>query len=838
MQHTPRTRSRTPWFLSGATGVVAGLVILFTLSLGGATLPAQSVHAADSSAVSIAAADQDTDVADAPLPNLRVTVSQTTDLVSQGLSISWTGGAASTLPGSEVGGENFLQIMQCWGDDPAHANQPDRTTCQYGAFGSPGATRDNFVQDGEVAPQDQQYTAPGSSFVNPTYTSIPFRPINDPTGVATVQSVVNHKKIEGVNVNTNNFFTLNTSNEVKWAGSGTNGVGSVKFEVQTAQQASGLGCGTPITNATDSSVTGQSCWLVIVPRGTADTGEQHIIHSGLFWNAWKHRIAIKLGFKPLGVSCPLGAAESHLSGSQLLADAVASWQPALCNVKGGSVYSMSTGAESDAVTAATDAANPAALALTSRPFAPAAGATDPNVYAPVALAGVSLVFAIDRQLKANGSPPKAVSDLANQSVTSLKLTPRLVAKLLTNSYLDSVPGNKSELGYASARLPGSNARNLTTDPDFLAINDPEWQYEALTSPAVADLLLPQGRSDEAWQLWRYVAADPSAAAFLAGTPDQWGMKVNPYNTTAASNPSGSGLALPLDNFPKSDPAEQAASATLGGAVDLITWRPYTNDFDQSAYLTLRGDGLVLGAWDPTHVPPAYAKPVRSLPGFQSVLAVSDTAAAAKYQLVSASLLNAAGSYVSPTTDSLTAAAAAMSTVAGQPQVYEYNPAGTAAKGAPTAYPLTMPVYAATNPAQGDAASRASYAAFITYASTTGQSPGTAAGELPAGYAPLPAGWRTQAAAAATAIRAGAPAASVQATAESALPSYGYESAGTTAAEPASTPAASGVAPELMGTATPRDPDSGMTSAALPLSLMGGLSAAGAVPLISRIRRRR
>lgn len=811
--------------------------MLFTLTIGGATLPAQSVQADESSAVTVAASAQDSDVADAPLPNLRVTVSQTTDLVSQGLSISWTGGAASALPGSEVGGENFLQVMQCWGDDPNDAGQPDRTTCQYGAFGSPGATRDNFVQDSEVAAEDAQYTAPGTSFVNPTYTSIPFRPVNDPTGVATVKSVVDHKKIEGVNVNTNNFFTSNTSNEVKWAGSGPNGVGSVKFEVQTAQQASGLGCGTPITSATDGSVTGQSCWLVIIPRGTADAGEEHIIHSGLFWNSWKHRIAIKLGFKPLGVSCPLGAAESHLSGSQLLADAVASWQPALCNSKGGSIYSMSTGAESDALTAATDASSPAALALTSRPFSPAAGSTDPDVYAPVGLAGVSVVFAVDRQLKANGSPPAAVSDLANQSVTSLKLTPRLVAKLLTNSYLDSVPGSKTELGYTSAVSAGKNARNLTTDPDFLAINDPEWQYEALTSPAVADMLLPQGRSDEAWQLWRYVTSDPAAVAFLAGTPDQWGMTVNPYNSTAASNPSGAGLVLPIDNFPKSDPSEQAASATLGGAVDLITWRPYTNDFDQSAYLTLRGDGLVLGAWDPTHVPPAYTKQVRSLPGFQSVLAVSDTAAAAKYQLISASLLNAAGSYVAPTSNSLTAAAAAMTMVTGQAQVYEYNPAGAAAKAAPTAYPLTMPVYAATNPAQGNSVSRASYAAFIAYASTTGQNPGTTSGDLPAGYAPLPTGWRAQAATAAAAILAGAPSATIQALADSEPMTNGFSSS-VTIPEAVSTPSVSGASSELMGAATPRDPDSGATAGALPLSLLGGLAAAGAVPLISRIRRRR
>ncbi len=802
--------------------------------------------------MTITAAAADPDLADAPLPGLAVTLSQTADLTSQGLVVSWTGGKQSTQPGTDSGGENFLQVMQCWGDDPSIAAgqpaQPDRTTCQYGGFLTPGATRDNFVTDNEVAPEDAKYTAPGDGFANPTYTAITFHP---PAG-DDVAAVQNHKKIENVNPNTNQYFTGYTSNEVKWAGSGSNGAGSVKFEVQTAQQSSGIDCGAPV-KAADGSVTGKSCWIVVVPRGSADVGETHITHSGLFWDVWKHRLAFRVGFKALGINCPIGAAEKQIAGSELVAGAVASWQPSLCAADGGSIYTNSTGSESDALRAANDPSAPAALALTSRPLDTSGGFTDSITYAPIAVSGISLAFAIDRQPKATASTPEAVVAKANQAFTSLKLTPRLVAKLLTNSYLDSLPGDKKDVNYNGPKDPGHNARNLTTDPDFLANNDPEWQDEALTGPSLADLLVPQGRSDVAYQLWRYVLADPDAKAFLAGTPDKWGMIVNPWNsTTAAKNPSGVAFTLPAENFPKSDPTELPATTSGGGTtitagpVNLVTWRPYTSDLDTSGYLTLRGDGQVLGAWDQTRQPPAYVKALRSNPGFQTVLGLTDTASAAKYQIISASLLNEAGQFVSPTTTSMSAAAAAMTPTATQNQVYEFDPAGSAAKGAPTAYPLTMPIYAATNPAQNDTATRSSYAAFITYAATTGQTPGAGVGQLPDGYAPLPAGWRAAAMAAAAKIAAGVPAGST-AGAESEQPSSSGDSAGLgnalpgnaeTPSAPTADPRATGaLAGSLMGASTPKDPDTGGIGSVVPLSLLGGLASAAVVPLVTRFRRK-
>jgi len=822
--------------LSGITGIATTLVVGAILTAAGVALPTETATA--STAQTFTAAQQDPDVATAPFPDLAVTVSQTDNLVAQGLTVSWTGGKKSTPANSQSGGENFLQVMQCWGDeplqagaDPATPRQPDRTTCQYGAFLSPGATRDSFREKAsDVASQDLKYTAPGDGFAKPTYTSVPFL---SATGGELIASVVDNKKVP-VDVNTNKHFSAQNSNEIAWAGSGTDGSGSAKFEVQTAQQAPGLGCGTPVT-AADGTITGTPCWLVVIPRGTADGGTSNISQSGLFYDSWKHKLAVKLDFRPLGIHCAIGAAERQLAGSELVAGAVASWQPQLCNAEGGSIYTILTGSENDSRTAANGTA-PAPMALTSRPLG-AEG--DALAYAPVALTGLSIAFSIDREPKEVASTPAAFAAKARLPFESLNLTPRLVAKLLTNSYLDSLPyaADRSHLGYVSAAEPGRNPRNLTFDPDFIAVNGGptgEWAYQAITAPSLADLLVPQGRSDAATVLWTYVNSDPAAVAFLAGEPDQWGMVVNPWNSTdAKSNKSGVAFQIPRDDFPKADSVEQPAADGVD-PINLVTWRPYTNDLDSSGYLTLRGDGQILGGWDPISVPKKYTKTARSVPGIQRVIGLTDAASAEKYQIVSAALLNPAGSFVAPTSESLSAAAAAMTASPAQPQVYGFDPASTPARGALNAYPLAMPVYAAVNPAMDDPDLRLSYATFIRYAAGKGQTPGAEVGNLPAGYAPIPEGWKTQALAAATVIASTAPRPAEQPTAQTVAVGAGTLDP---AAEP-SAPAASGDAViALAGPATPDDPTASALQAAVPGSLLAGFASALLVPLTTRIRRK-
>lgn len=878
--------ARAPWWptavRAGATGIAMALIV--GTAVGGASvlLGASEAHAEDDAATSSAVVlnyetntPLNPDASAAPFPGLEVTVSQTRDLVSQGIRVTWTGGERSDAPSSGNGGANFLQIAQCWGEDPENPGHPDRRTCQYGATLGGGATRDGTTLPDDVAEQDLDFTAPALSEFQPTFTGIPFVAVNAEKQVdeklASPDRVVNAvawNEQQGRNVrvrdeqglyidlNTNPFFTQHTTNEVSWAPAGADGSGSVPFEVQTAMQSPGLGCGTPETDATSGAVTGQSCWLVIIPRGTGDSGTTNIQRSGLWWDAWEHHLAVKLEFKPLGVRCTIGSAERQLSGSELISTAMSSWQPQLCAGENGAAFVLSMGNEGDAMVAASRT-DPSPLALSSQPLdTEIAGVDeDPLAYAPIAVAGVAVSFSIDRQ----PHPQNATAEerqRARLPLTEMNLTPRLLAKLLTASYRESLPYGTdiSHIGYVDGQNPGSNPRTIIQDPDFHQHNggaDGEWAHQIIVGSSVADALMPSGRSDLAVQLWSYILSDSEAAAWLAGEPDEWGMIVNPYySTDAAVNPNGTPFSLPRDNFPKADPVEKpdttASDPANGtGPINLVTFRPYTHDFENGAYDTLRGDGLVLGAWDKFSTPPKYGKQARELFGSQKVIALTTTPAAQQYQTVTAKLRNPAGEFVSPSLEGLAAGTAAMTPNAEQPKVMGIDFSSAQAKRASTAYPLTMPVYAALNPLQGDAAQRAAYANLIRYAVQDGQVPGTDLGELPPGYAALPGSWIAQALKAADDIEQGVSQLAAPATGGTGAPVVRAPLPNSSAAPPApatSTPADSSGEPTgeptvLAGKPTPDDPELGALSAAVPAGLTAGLAAAAAVPLVGRIRRR-
>ena len=301
-----------------------------------------------------------------------------------------------------------------------------------------------------------------------------------------------------IDLNTNAFFTQHTTNEVKWAPAGNDGTGSVPFEVQTAMQSPGLGCGAPETNAAPGAVTGQSCWLVIIPRGTGDSGAGNVICPGLWWDAWEHHLAVKLDFKPLGVRCTIGSAERQLSGSELVSTAMSSWQPRLCAGENGAAFVLSMGNEADAMVAASRT-EPSALALSSEPLDMeiAGAAEDPLAYAPVAIAGLAVSFSIDRQPHTQNATPEELQR-SRLPLTDMKLTPRLLAKLLTASYREALPygTDLSHIGFIDAANPGKNPRTIIQDPDFHQYNggpDGEWGHQNVVGSPGGGALMPPGR---------------------------------------------------------------------------------------------------------------------------------------------------------------------------------------------------------------------------------------------------------------------------------------------------------------------------------------------------------
>lgn len=117
-----------------------------------------------------------------------------------------------------------------------------------------------------------------------------------------------------------------------------------------------------------------------------------------------------------------------------------SWQAALCPT--GKVFGYTELGEPDTRARLTSDGS-SGLAFTTRALGADTGTTAPTdstVYAPTALSGTVIGFTIERRPKAGASD--ATRRLAGTKVESIDLTPRLVAKLLTESYRNS-PGERS-----------------------------------------------------------------------------------------------------------------------------------------------------------------------------------------------------------------------------------------------------------------------------------------------------------------------------------------------------------------------------------------------------------
>lgn len=672
---------------SWARRLVALVLIAFVGGVvGGAVVPRPG------SADGPATASAQTRAGAGPFADLEVTVSQTRSLINQVVEVTWRGGRP-TQPSVGSFSVDFLQIFQCWGDAESG---PDREQCQFGAFAGDNRGGQNVAsrqlnQGGLVDPAEPLTAAPPAGNVY-----LPFRSV---TGRTTTGP-------------RSEFFDGSTSNEIPLARTRPDGKGQEFFEVQTAREAPGLGCGA--TLGSGSTAVGRGCWLVVVPRGDREvdgstrttSAINQLESSALSSTNWAQRIVFPLSFSPLGQTCPLGAAERRTVGNETVVEAISRWQPTLC-ASGERVFGFSQVPEATGrrVLAGEDPG----LVFVGRTVDPAELDGARVAYAPVALSGLGVAFNID-SLSAFDAPPEVALRDATR-IGELNLTPRLVAKLVTQSYRLAVD--------ASAEHVRGNPLDLTRDPEFRALNP---AFAPLSYPAIPDALLPTGLTDDARHVWEWLAADPEAKAFLAGAPDPFGMTVNPRYR---------GLRLPQDGFPKADPYCKEFG---NGQPPLCTLdaHPYAADLHDAARSASRGDTLVRTTYDPLGTPPGYRKSSAQPVGARYVLAITDTTSAARYGLPMAKLRNRSGAFVAPTDAALLAAAAALPA----PRL-EAAPQVPVVTTTPAAYPLTFLSYAATVPSRLDAAARADYAALLRYAVGPGQVPGDVEGRLPRGYAPLP-----------------------------------------------------------------------------------------------------
>ena len=540
------------------------------------------------------------------------------------------------------------------------------------------------------------------------------------------------------------------------------GKGETKFTVWTKQDNGSLGCAQEVACALVAiPVLGVSCDVSAAALPLADrplasevaTAAKDCESNGnylpgetfngnapalsvsgkLWWTAsnWRNRITVPLTFAPADNACDIVGAKDgvDLYGSELMAQATTQWRPTFCLDAARTPFRHVQTGEPLAVNFLKRGTIEASL-VTHRPES---GYARPVVSAPVAFTGFAISYVID--------------DAQGAALRQLRLTPRLIAKLLTMSY----PGEPFvQKEYAALR---NNPLNLSLDPEFQALNPGIKKGVNATVPASTMLSLSSD-SDVIRSLTAYISADQEARAWLDGAADPWGMTVNP---------SYRSIALPVQTWPQLDtfqPKEYYAITSNAclrtGPVPFLPLiaTPTSRLSSISFAMQFANSTSQVNCIEPVFGSTVGLKLVGAgpqSPGFRFVLGLTSLGDVARFNLDTAALqtvvapgtepkfTNDTGrTFVAPTDNALRAAANLL-TPNAEAGVWDLPIASIVSDdAAKAAYPGAMVVYAAVPTAGLPAAAATAYAALVEWAVTTGQTPGTRSGTLPPGYLPLTA----------------------------------------------------------------------------------------------------
>jgi hypothetical protein len=685
--------------------------------------------------------------------NLKVTVSQTENITHQGITVTWSGGKPSNVGGFT---DNFLQMMECYSDT---ASGPNPEQCEYGspdllnvpsaanglgervgflcaAGAAPSVTNPPVVangQGGEITgcdteePSDPTHIAPcPSQQCDPTDSSfdIPFAPVGDPTD------------LDYAFADTTYYNRFNT-NEVQEAITGADGTGQQQFETLTGTEAPGLGCGD------NDNGQPRGCWLVIVPRGTYEPNgyqvngaSNYLSTSPLDASNWAQRIQIHLSYAPVGQFCPIGTPSLDMDGTQIVTRAMQSWELALNQAAAcSSEYSFIATTESSSTSDLTSGGT--GVAFTTIPIgdeATRSGGSPPTdlppiLYAPVAISALDFGFNIN-----NGN---------GYDTTPVKLTPLLVAKSLTQTYLGDLPDYNPSDNEAGPSWASGYPTNISEDPEFISLNP-----DIVPEPSIPDApILTEDHSALNEQVWQWVQADSTASGWLDGTADatDGNIKIDPDYSSLNLGTSV------VDSYPRAytgtcvcgGPPEPGVTPPTNYTKDSGDLLPYSLNLDSAAAAVLAANNPATTTWSTTAISPSGSNGWYQSKGIEPIGSIfmwsaSDTPDLAAYGLTAAQLCNESGSTcVAPSTASLTAAVTdAQPDSAGLLQVNPASPGDGA-------YPLVDVIYAAVSTNQSPA-NLNSDAALIKYAAGDGQTAGTAPGNLPPGYLPLTSALQSQA----------------------------------------------------------------------------------------------
>ncbi|HEV2796979.1 MAG TPA: hypothetical protein VGV65_05110 [Nocardioides sp.] len=495
------------------------------------------------------------------------------------------------------------------------------------------------------------------------------------------------------------------------------GNGHVKFEVRSDVENESLGCNDQV-----------ACSIVVIPiqgiscldedpacsrGGQFEPGSSNFANQGvdltaspLLWWApsnWRNRFSVPITFGLAPDACTVldSRAPTGFYGSELMAQASLQWSPSYCLDKKRFKFQHNKMADAAGFALAENGGGAAAFVSGEHTVK----GSDPMAYAPTAVTGFSIGYVIDRPGNAG-------------EYTGLKLNARLLAKLLTQSYLGS------EMGRAHPGM-SANPVSVNLDPEFQKLNP---GLDATSREAAATLLSLSESSDVIEALTEYIAQDDDAMAFVDGKADPWGMKVNP-SYEKISLPTAEWPLLDdwvptsLDECHQQNPApyftQVAAPVTsmrkIAEAI-LDAWPNVQTKCDRATF----SDPWKIGRVDRQGV------------GTRFMLGVVSMGDARRLGLDEASLATRNG-FVGPTEGGITKALRLAEPSKSGEEPFTLEMADLVAADA---YPGTMIVYTAARTANLPQEDADKVAQFIEVATSEGQREGYGNGELPPGFVPL------------------------------------------------------------------------------------------------------
>jgi hypothetical protein len=660
--------------------------------------------------------------------DVTVTVDRTTQLRGrERINISWTGahptGGRAASPFGEKGllQEYPVVILQCRGlDDPTLPvdQQLSPETC----WTSSRAQRTQVADDSEAAWRHDKHASDVQRAQKHGLDPIPVE-CNDVASFST--HITPFRAANGTVYASCTSETMPPEAAVgaafppaeQAAFSDADGNGHAKFEVRSDVENESLGCSDTV-----------ACSVVVIPiqgiscidedpacsrGGQFEVGSNNFSNQGvdltvspaLWWSEsnWRNRFSIPITFGLPPDACTVldDRAPTGFYGSELMSQASLQWSPAYCLDETRFKFQHNKMADAAGFTLAENGGGAAAFVSSKHE----AKATDPMAYAPTAVTGFSIGYVID--------VPGNAGEYAD-----LKLNARLIAKLMTQSYLGS------ELGRGHPGM-GENPVGINLDPEFQRLNP---GLDAITREAAATLLSLSESSDVIESLTEYIAQDDAAMDFVNGKADPWGMKVNP---------SYKKIELPTAEWPLLD--------------DYV---PVTNDEcrqqNPTPYFTQLAAPVnsirkiaeaILDAWPNVQTrcersavtdPWKIGRVDRQGVGTRFMLGLVSMGDARRLGLDEASLATR-NTFVGPTENGITKAVrlATPSTSGDEPFTLDMADLVKA-----DAYPGTMIVYTAARTANLPQEDAEKVQQFIEVATREGQRQGYGNGELPPGFLPL------------------------------------------------------------------------------------------------------